>query len=85
MEKFGGLLTDFVKELPKNTNYTLIRGLRNGADLQFEMNQYRFLQDLDPEIKVVQILCDREYEHVSSSAVRQLKEFKADGPYLVKK
>lgn len=75
LEKYDGLLTDFVSNL--GYDVTIIRGLRNTTDLQYELNQYRFLQDLDPSIKVVSIFCDREFEHISSSAIRTLIHFNA--------
>ncbi len=72
--QFSGLLTDFVKTLPYE-NVTIIRGLRNTTDLQFELNQYRYFQDLMPEVQVVSIFCDREFEHISSSGIRALSSF----------
>lgn len=74
---YSGLLTDFVKTLPYD-NVTVIRGLRNSVDLQYEMNQYRYLQDLMPEIQMVSIFCDKEYEHISSSGIRTLSIFGSD-------
>lgn len=71
---YNGLLTDFIKSLPYE-NVTLIRGLRNSVDLQYELNQYRYFQDLMPEIQVVSIFCDKEYEHISSSGIRALSTF----------
>jgi pantetheine-phosphate adenylyltransferase len=70
----NGLITDLIKTLPYE-NITLIRGLRNSIDLQHEINQYRYLQDLMPNIQVVSIFCDKEYEHISSSGIRALKTF----------
>jgi len=74
---YSGLLTDFIKTLPYD-NVTLIRGLRNGIDLQYELNQYRYLQDLMPEIQLISIFCDKEFEHISSSGIRMLSQFDAE-------
>ena len=63
---------------------TLIRGLRNSTDLQYELTQYRFLQELKPDIKVVSIFCDKEYEHISSSAIRNLSKYGKGDEYLLK-
>ncbi len=71
---YNGLLTDFIKSLPYD-NVTIIRGLRNSVDLQYELNQYRYFQDLMPEVQVVSIFCDKEYEHISSSGIRALLTF----------
>jgi pantetheine-phosphate adenylyltransferase len=74
---YNGLLTDFIKGLPFD-NVTLIRGLRNSVDLQYELNQYRYFQDLMPQIQVVSIFCDKEFEHISSSGIRALSTFGSD-------
>jgi pantetheine-phosphate adenylyltransferase len=79
---YGGLLTDFIDSL--DFDVTLIRGLRNANDLAYEMNQYRFLRDMKPDIKVVSILCDPEFEHISSSAIRMLYQYGKAEDYLLK-
>jgi phosphopantetheine adenylyltransferase len=50
-----------------------VKGLRNGDDLDYEVNQLRFMEEMYPELKVVFIQCDKEYEHISSSALRNLE------------
>jgi len=83
--EYSGLLTDFIEELEsKEHDVTLIRGLRNSTDLQYELTQYRFLQELKPDIKVVSIFCDKEYEHISSSAIRMLQKYGKGDEYLLK-
>jgi pantetheine-phosphate adenylyltransferase len=74
---YDGLLTDFIKTLPFD-NITVIRGLRNSVDLQYELNQYRYLQDLMPDIQLISIFCDKEYEHISSSGIRLLTQYGED-------
>jgi pantetheine-phosphate adenylyltransferase len=56
-------------------NVVLIRGLRNGVDLDYEVNQMRFTNDFKKDINVVYITCDKEFEHISSSAIRSISEF----------
>jgi len=71
---YNGMLTDYLKT--KNYPITVIRGLRNTTDMQAELNQYRWLQELtNNNINVVSIFCDKEYEHISSTAIRNLKPF----------
>jgi pantetheine-phosphate adenylyltransferase len=81
IEEYGGLLTDFVKGL--GYDVTVIRGLRNFTDMQYELNQYRFLQELMPEIKMVSIFCDKEFEHISSSTLRMLEKYGKDERYTL--
>jgi pantetheine-phosphate adenylyltransferase len=70
IEKFDGFLTKFMDNLGYET--TLIRGLRNSTDLQYEMTQFQYLQDMKKDINIVNIFCDKEFEHISSSAIRNL-------------
>ncbi len=81
IDTYTGLLTDYLNS--KNYPLTVIRGLRNGTDLQYELNQYRWLQELDSEVKVISIFCDKEYEHVSSSAIRTLSKFNKKTSYEI--
>ena len=81
IENYDGLLTDFINKF--DYDITLIRGLRNATDLEYELNQYRFLQDLKPEIKVVSMFCDKEFEHISSSACRMLSKYNKQDKYLL--
>ena len=79
--EYNGLLTNCIEDYKKRAdfdNITVIRGLRNSTDLQYEMTQYRYLQDLMPEIQVVSIFCNKEYEHISSSGIRSLSKYGAD-------
>lgn len=81
-----GLLTEFIRrEYNKaNMQVTLVRGLRNIIDLQSEIALARTYQDLMPEIQLVHIICDREFEHISSSMVRTLQKFDKGEEYLVR-
>ncbi|MFN5308319.1 MAG: adenylyltransferase/cytidyltransferase family protein [Candidatus Kapaibacterium sp.] len=73
-ERFTGLLTDFVLSKSQHANITIIRGLRNGDDLAYEANQLRFMEYLKPDIQIMFLLCDMEYEHISSSSLRNLEK-----------
>jgi pantetheine-phosphate adenylyltransferase len=83
---WGGLTTDLIKDLSGIYDVTLIRGLRNGKDLDYEVNQLRFMEKMLPEIKVCYIQCDKEFEHVSSSAIKNIAKFSEDESkkYLLK-
>ncbi len=79
--EYNGLLTDFVDSLKYDV--VVIRGLRNSTDFQYEQNQYRYIQELKPGIKIVSIFCDKEFEHISSSGIRTLEQFKKHKQYLL--
>ena len=82
IEQYDGLLTDFVSSL--DYDIIVIRGLRNTTDFQYEQNQYRYIQELMTDIKIVNIFCDKEYEHISSSGIRTLQKFNKHHNYLLK-
>ena len=74
--------TKFLHELVEDYenegyNVVIIRGLRNGSDLDYEVNQMRFVDDFKKDINVVYITCDKEFEHISSSAIRSLQSFRS--------
>lgn len=70
---FSCLLVDYVDELDV---VAVIRGLRNGHDLQYEMNQQYWNEDLGLKIPTVYFICDRSLSHISSSAIRAVEKFK---------
>ncbi|MCX8080558.1 MAG: adenylyltransferase/cytidyltransferase family protein [Bacteroidia bacterium] len=78
--EYSSLLTDLVQSLPYPV--TVIRGLRNSTDFQYEQNQYRYMKELYPELNIVNIFCDKEFEHISSSGIRTLQKYGKHFPYL---
>jgi pantetheine-phosphate adenylyltransferase len=76
VDTYSGLVTDYISSVEnKSVDVTLVRGLRNGADLDYESNQLSFIQEIKPDVKVVYIPCDKRFEHISSSAIRNLEKF----------
>ena len=87
VDTYNGLVTDYISSVENNNvDVTFIRGLRNGADLDYESNQLSFIKDIKSDVKVVYIPCDKKYEHISSSAIRNLEKFDKElaNKYLVK-
>lgn len=86
IEFYNDLLPNFINKISgENKNITLIRGLRNEHDLSYESNQLQFIKEYDDNINVVYISCDKEYEHISSTSLKQLKDFDIElaNKYLV--
>lgn len=81
--KCEGLLTDYIQQNYIGCDVTLVRGLRNSLDLQAEINNARYYQDLMPELKIAYLLCHRDFEHVSSTAIRELERFNKHLEYIV--
>ena len=68
---FEGLLTGFVGGMALPA--TIVRGVRDGTDLEVELRFARFLNELRPQTGVVWISCEAELQHLSSSAIRELE------------
>lgn len=61
----------------------LVRGLRNGIDLEYESSFDFYNRALAPEIETLYLLAKPEYKFVSSSQVRELLQFDQDiSPYV---
>lgn len=84
---YSGFLSTYLKEYEKSgCEVTLIRGLRNEYDLNYEQNLVQYIKDQMPSLRVVFFLCDKKFEHVSSGAIRALEKIeKGSGQmYIVK-
>jgi pantetheine-phosphate adenylyltransferase len=68
---FSGLLSQFLDSL--DAPATVLRGVRDGTDLEAELRYARFLNELRPGTPVVWIGCEPGLQHISSSAVRELE------------
>lgn len=76
---FNGLLVDFIKELQKENNIrAIVRGLRNGSDLQYEENMQYWNEDLGINIPTIYFICDRKLSHYSSSTIREIMSYNKD-------
>lgn len=71
-----GFLHKYVEVSTAYEISAVIRGLRNGYDLQHEMNQQYWYEDLGLKIPVVYFITDRKLGHISSSAIRDIRRFK---------
>ncbi|MDF2448959.1 MAG: adenylyltransferase/cytidyltransferase family protein [Bacteroidota bacterium] len=81
LTEYHGLLTDHIESF--GYDVTVIRGLRNSTDFQYEQNQYRYIQELKPDIRIINIFCDKEFEHISSSGIRTLEKYNKHQSYLL--
>lgn len=82
LEFFDGLLTDYVaKKEESGVEATIIKGLRDGDDLGYEMKQMRYMQDMvrnKRDFRMVYIVGDAEFAHVSSSAIKSIRSYDKD-------
>ena len=76
---YDTLLVDLIKRWEKDYKVTLVRGLRNGFDLEQEQNFIAFLKGMH-KVRVVAFHSEPQFRHVSSSALRGLERF-SDAEY----
>lgn len=62
-------------DLKDKNQYAIIRGLRNGQDLEYEKVQQYWNEDLGVLMPFVYFIADRKLTHVSSSAIRTIEKF----------
>lgn len=70
---FNDLLVDVIQRWDVQA---VVRGLRNGQDLEFERAQQYWNEDLKIKIPTVYFITDRKLVHISSSAIRAVGKFK---------
>lgn len=70
---FSGLLVDFIKDTGATA---IVRGIRNGVDLEYERTQQYWNEDLGIKIPTVCFITDRKLTHISSSAIRAVEKVK---------
>jgi len=77
---FDGLLVDAAKELNVQL---IIRGLRNGADFDYEAQMIAMNRIMSPEIEVICLAAGPDTGFISSTLVRQIARMKGDvTPFL---
>ncbi|MBP3648553.1 MAG: pantetheine-phosphate adenylyltransferase [Clostridia bacterium] len=69
VESWDGLLVDYLIEKGVNT---IIRGIRNARDLEYEMPMAEMNRQLNDKIETVFLAAKPEYAHISSTAVREI-------------
>jgi len=72
---YQGLTTDIIDQIENegDVEITLIRGIRNSTDLNYENDQLKFMEEIKgSSVKVIYLPCDEKYNHISSSKIRKL-------------
>lgn len=68
---FKGLLIDQLRPLWEYADLTLIRGLRNGNDLEYEINMHAINNDLGMYVPTVYYIT--AFPHISSTVIRDIE------------
>lgn len=79
---YQGLTTDYISKLGHDV--TIVRGVRNHNDMDYEMVQEDYMTDFNPDVKVVYLSSRRDVRHISSSAITALNKIGGGNNYIVK-
>lgn len=71
--EYNGIITTVIEELSHEGEIFIVRGLRNEYDLQYEENLRNSIKDFLPDQNFTYFFCDKEFEHISSSLIRDIK------------
>lgn len=82
VKSFNGLVVNFAKE---NGVTVLVRGVRTVGDVDYEKQMAIMNRDLYPELDTIMLAPSPQYEHLSSSLVRELTGLGAPVKKLVPK
>ena len=86
VEYFSTFLHEYVEKKSEDADITVIRGFRSGYDIDYELRNLAFMRDMSNNVKTVFIAPQKKFDHVSSSAIRLLKNFsdKQSSKYIPK-
>ena len=79
---FDGLLVNYCEE---NQIDTLVRGVRSGADVEYELQMAHMNRELNPNIETIILPTTTKYSFISSSLIKEVLTFDADVKNLVPK
>ena len=79
---FDGLLVNYCEE---NGIDTLVRGVRSGADVEYELQMAHMNKELNPNIETIILPTKTEYSFISSSLIKEVLNLDADVKNLVPK
>ncbi|CEI73728.1 MULTISPECIES: pantetheine-phosphate adenylyltransferase [Romboutsia] len=77
---FNGLLVNYCEEHGIDT---LVRGIRNGTDVEYELQMAHMNKELNPNIETVILATNPKYSFISSSLIKEVLNFDADIKNLV--
>lgn len=63
----------------------IIRSIRNSIDFDYENQQAKMNNDLNPDIETIFLAPSSKYQHISSTLVKQVNDFKGNiSPFVSK-
>jgi pantetheine-phosphate adenylyltransferase len=80
VDSFSGLLVEYLK---RKQATTVLRGLRQGLDLDSEAQMARLNQEMMPAMDTVFLASRPEHIHISSTFVREIAKLGGDFAFLI--
>ena len=77
---FEGLVVDCCRKIGANT---IVRGIRNGSDMDYESQMAQMNRKLAPEVETVFLLPSPSVQCISSTLVREISKLGGDTTQLV--
>lgn len=75
IDTFNGLLVNYAK---KKKSKVILRGLRNVADYEYELQMAFSNRAIYPELETIFLMTENRYSHISSTLIKEIAHF--DGP-----
>lgn len=80
IDKFEGLLAEYAR---KKGVMTILRGIRNMSDYEYEYQMALANKTLDPELEILFMMTEGKYSHLSSSIIKEVLTFGGDGKGMI--
>lgn len=80
VDSFQGLLVEYAK---KRGIKTILRGVRNMSDYEYESQLVLANKTMDPEIEFIYMMTEGQYAHLSSSIIKEVITFGGSGHGMI--
>lgn len=88
--QYDTILTDCIEKIYQlnkgeilRSDIFIIRGFRNIDDIKFQSEQDYWLKQIDYKFQSIYIECDEDFKHISSSAIKTLKQLNQPYKHLI--
>ncbi|PIR16966.1 MAG: pantetheine-phosphate adenylyltransferase [Deltaproteobacteria bacterium CG11_big_fil_rev_8_21_14_0_20_49_13] len=80
VDTFRGLLVDYCRKRGSNT---VLRGIRNMSDYEYETQMALANKTLYPELEFLYLMTEGQYSHLSSSIIKEVLTFGGTGSGMI--
>ena len=80
IDKFEGLLAEYARN---KGCMTILRGIRNMSDYEYEFQMALVNKTLDPELEILFMMTEGKYSHLSSSIIKEVLTFGGEGKGMI--